>query len=32
MNLVQYNVDSDGLLLQHEGISSCSAEDAPMRF
>ena len=36
--LVQYNeclvsiVDTDGLVLQHQGISSHSADDVPMRF
>ena len=38
MRLVQYNeysvitVDTDGLVLQHQGISSHSAEYAPMHF
>ena len=38
MKLVQYNwylvsiVDTDGLVLQHQGISSYSAEHKPMRF
>ena len=37
MKLVQYNkclvsiVDTDGLVLQHQGISGHSAEYAPMR-
>ena len=38
MKLVQYreyltsNVDTDGLVLQHQGISSYSAKYAPMCF
>ena len=38
MKLVQYNeflvsiVDTDGLVLQHQDISSRSADYAPMRF
>ena len=38
MKLVQYNeclistVDADGLVLLHQGISSHSADYAPMRF
>ena len=38
MKLVQYNeylisiVDTDGLVLKHQGISSHSADYAPMRF
>ena len=38
MKLIQYNeclvriVDTDGLVLEHQGISSHSADYAPMRF
>ena len=38
MKLIQYNeclisiVDTDGLVLQHQGISSHSADYVPMRF
>ena len=38
MKLVEWNkylisiVDTDGLVLQHQGISSHSADYAPMRF
>ena len=38
MKLVQYNdclvsiVDTDGLLLKHQGIGSQSSDYAPMRF
>ena len=38
MKLVQYNqylvstVDTDGLVLWHQGISSHSAKNAPMHF